>query len=343
MDCNGIQKRLSEYIDGALDEQTARTVEKHISTCKDCKEEYDSLSAVVKALNTLEPMTAPADFLEKIHERMKPRSQVNRLFRKLFVPFKIKIPLQLAAAAVVSILVVLVFNFQKSKLQMVQPYHTYTSPKAAGKVKTDHIGSLYKEATKPPAPAFEENPPMMSENEEDSRAQRFGNQLSGQSRIQTESRSASPMPANAGPSAESGRPIELNLVLKAGGIETEIPSHPAMKAAQMRKNTEAATKEESIDKDRSKRSIEARQENRTQTFLSGMNHILSPLRGKVLSVNYPENANGSGSVLVQIPAKNYASFCEDIGRLTEFNTPPPALSDKGPKTVTLIIKFSSPE
>jgi hypothetical protein len=341
MDCSGIQERLSEYIDGALDEKTAQSVEKHMTTCKGCKEMYASLSAVVKELNALEPMAAPADILEKIHQRMKPRPQVNRFFKKLFFPFKVKIPLQLAAAATVCILVVLVIHLQQSKFQMIQPYKAYQSQRAAEKEKTDHIESLYHVAKKHSAPVSKETPPMISATEKGSAGQRSGIQSSGQGLIQTESRPASPMSPNAGPSAGKSRPIELALVLKTGVMGDASLSRLAMKAAQMRKSDEKLAEKESVNQDGSKRNIEPRQSNRTANFLSSMTHILSPLQGSVLSVDSPKHANGSGSILVQIPAKYYDFFCKDIGRLASFKTPPPALSDKSPETVTLLIKVSS--
>jgi len=65
MECAGVKKLLSEYIDGSLDAQAGAAVKDHVSTCKGCKEELASLSAMVEALGSLEPVKAPADFLEK--------------------------------------------------------------------------------------------------------------------------------------------------------------------------------------------------------------------------------------------------------------------------------------
>jgi hypothetical protein len=343
MDCDEIQERLSEYIDGALDEKTARTIEKHISTCEDCKETYASLSAVVKELNALEPMTAPTDFLEKIHERMEARPKDNRLFKKLFVPFKVKVPLQLAAAAAVSILVILVFNFQKSKFQVIQPYKAYQSERAAEKPKADRIRPLYKEKTKYPAPVFEETPSRMSDSKHGESAQRSIIKPLGRPSIQKKSGFDSAMSAKAGPSAGTGRPIELALVLNTGVMGAASQGHLAIKAAPMRKSIDKSAEKESIDKDRSGKSSEVRQKIQGENFLSGMNRILEPLRGNVLSMDYAEHVGRLESILVQIPSTNYAYFCKDLSRLASFKTPPPALSDKSLKTVNLLINLTYPE
>ena len=150
MDCAAIQELLSEYIDGTLDAKTVQVVERHVSVCEDCKETLASLSAIVEELKTLEPVEPPADFLEKIHQRMEPRFDINRILRKLFVPFKIKIPLQLAAAATASILVVMVLNLQKSEYQKIQPLKAAKSEQLAEKPKSDHPTSEFNRTLSAP-------------------------------------------------------------------------------------------------------------------------------------------------------------------------------------------------
>jgi cell division protein FtsN len=343
MDCAGIQEQLSEYIDGALDETTARTIEKHISTCKDCKETLASLRAVVKDLNTLEQMQAPADFLEKIHRRMEPRSQANRLLRKLFVPFKVKIPLQLAAAVAVSILVVLVFNFQKSKFQMIQPYEASQAQKAAEKSTPDHIKPVYKEEIKHPTPFFKKTPPKVSDSEQRTLAQRSRVQSLAQPPIQKESEPASAMPEKTGPPTGKGRPIDLALVLYTGTMGTASQQHFTIKETPIRKSVKESNEKESMDKNLSAKGIETRQKDQGETFLSRLNHILVPLKGNVLSVNTPKRSGRLESVLVEIPSENYASFCKDLSRLATFKTPPPALADVSLKTVKILISLTYPE
>ena len=343
MDCAGIQERLSEYIDGALDDKTARMVEKHLSTCQDCKETATSLRAVVKELNALEPMPAPVDFLEKIHRRMAPRPQKNRLFRILFIPFKVKIPLQLAAAVAVSLLVVLVFNFQKQSVQMIQPNFAYQSQKAAEKPKTDQIRPLYKKELKNPAPVFKKTPPKITDSEQRLPAQRFVMKSFGQPQTQKEPEPASALPAGTGTSAKTGRPIKLALVLHTDTLGTALQPNLAIKTAPMREMAKKSSEEERIDKDLYARSMETRQKSQNETFLSRLNHILAPLKGDILSVNTSRSSGRFKSVLVEIPSENYESFCKDIIRFASFKTPPPALSAKSPETLKLLINVAYPE
>ena len=137
MECARIKELLSEYIDGTLDAQARAVVENHVATCKSCKEELASLSALVEELGSLEPVKAPEDFLEKIHERMESRFGFDRIVRKLFMPFGIKIPLELAAAATIAILVISVLSIQQTEKQIVQIPKVSTSERIAEKSKED--------------------------------------------------------------------------------------------------------------------------------------------------------------------------------------------------------------
>ena len=164
MDCVAILEILSEYLDGTLDAQTRKVVEKHISVCENCKQEFASILAVVEELGAMEPVKPPEDFLEKIRERMETRSGINKIFRKLFVPFHIKIPLELAAAATVTILVVLVLNIQQTEIQMMKPLTGTTSQSMGQNLKKDLLKPALKKQAEPPATVLEETPPKLSDN-----------------------------------------------------------------------------------------------------------------------------------------------------------------------------------
>ena len=114
MECTRARKILSEYIDGALDRQTAELLEVHLAECKDCGKEHSSLRALINEIGLMDPVEAPKDFLEKINERIDATSRFKGITRFILFPARVKIPLELTALAVTSVLIFLVFN-------MVQP------------------------------------------------------------------------------------------------------------------------------------------------------------------------------------------------------------------------------
>ena len=342
MDCSGIQELLSEYIDGTLDANAVQVVEKHIAACEDCKQTLASLSAMVEELNALEPMKAPADFLEKIHQRMEPRSDFSRLFRKLFVPFKIKIPLQLAAAATASILVVMVLSLQKSEYQKIQPLKASKSEWFTEKSKADHL-TEFRTKPKPPAPVLEEIPRKLSDSEQGMPAQRSRAKTLVQPSIQKESEPSSSVLATSGPFAGKAQPIALAMILKPVVIGGAYAPNIAIQTTPSPEGDKKTIKKERTDKDFSEGKIETKQKNQIDDLLLRMNQIIWPLKGEILTKEYQKQKDRLTSIHVQIPAENYAIFCRELNRLGTFKTPPPALSDQNLETVSLLINFTYPE
>lgn len=115
MRCEEIERLLSEYVDGVLDDSAHTHMDKHLLTCSNCKGKLESLKAVVNQISALPPVYPPADFLDHIHDRIERDSRLQRIFKRLFVPFRIKIPLEFAAATALGILTFLIINTQQIK------------------------------------------------------------------------------------------------------------------------------------------------------------------------------------------------------------------------------------
>ncbi len=110
MKCYDVRKRLSHYIDGMLEDKMRDIIEEHLASCKDCSEELEGLRIAIEGLKGLHEVEVPEDFLERVRERIEQESAVKRFARKLFYPLERKIPLELAAA--VSMVVIVIFLFQ---------------------------------------------------------------------------------------------------------------------------------------------------------------------------------------------------------------------------------------
>ena len=96
MECTKIKELLSEYIDQSLDIKTNEIVKEHLSSCKICSKELAVLENCISNVSSLKQVLAPVDFLQKVHQRIERRFEFERIMRKLFVPAKIKIPLEFA-------------------------------------------------------------------------------------------------------------------------------------------------------------------------------------------------------------------------------------------------------
>lgn len=117
-DCSEIRNLLSEYLDDDLDAKAKALADEHLRTCPACREELDSLKTLVKGLGSIRPVKAPADFLDQLHKRMERPSKLSRLRGWLFHPLRVKIPLQLAGAAVTALIIFSILPLQQSSLKL---------------------------------------------------------------------------------------------------------------------------------------------------------------------------------------------------------------------------------
>jgi hypothetical protein len=106
MDCREIRNRLSEYIDGMLDETEASEIKNHLAHCAGCSEAYGATIKIIEHMGQMESIEEPADFLDKVNARLDRRFSMGGIFRRLFRPWRIKLPLEMAAAAAVIALIV---------------------------------------------------------------------------------------------------------------------------------------------------------------------------------------------------------------------------------------------
>jgi hypothetical protein len=136
MNCEEVKELLSEYLDGVLDPKTKTLVDEHLSACKGCQEELASLKALAHELGSLESIAPPRDFLDQLHERMEQRSPFPKILRALFVPLRLKIPLEFAGAVAMAILVLSLLHIQQGS------YRTAEAPVSLTKERVSEKGAL---------------------------------------------------------------------------------------------------------------------------------------------------------------------------------------------------------
>ena len=342
MECAAILELLSEYIDGTVDVQTRTAVEKHIAVCENCKQTLTSLRAVVEELGALDQVKPPADFLEKIHERMEPRSGFNKILRKLFVPYGIKIPLELAAAATVTILVFFVLNIQQPEFRMMQIPTASKSQRLAEKPKADRITPAFKNEAERPAPVFEEAPAKLSNSKPVLLYQKSIGKTA-RAPIEKEFEASSSMLAKGQvkQKIKKSEAIKLALVLKTGVIGGTYKPGIAMQATPLRESDSSTVEKKSALTDSFERKIDAGEKDHSADLLSSMKHIIDLVKGKILTVEYDRQAEQLKSVYAEIPAKSYESFCKELTNLATFQSPPPDLADKDLETIQVRIRFLS--
>jgi hypothetical protein len=351
MNCGEIKRLLSEYVDETLDTKTKELVEKHLSTCQDCQQEVASLRMLISDLGSMESVAPPKDFLDQLHERMRQRLWLSKALRVLVLPLQVKLPMKLAGAAVMAVLVFAIFQVQKgeygpkieplsheeqvaekedindlkdvSQEEIRKPQIARISVKAEPSHETMEA-ALIQEAKKakamPPVTDHEER--MVKKEEPKSH---LGNGVE-----QVVYRK----PATERPSGK-GRPIEWVLVTK------RIPS-PELYEATTEMET-APTEEGKMRGTLAMRETAAKapleRDKRDDDILPKLKEILERLGGKVVSIEFEERANIPKSVQVEISAEGLDTFQNHLKELGDLESAAISLAGQDQETLSVRIRL----
>jgi Predicted integral membrane protein (DUF2275)/Putative zinc-finger len=115
MNCGEVQKYLADFLDKSLDNERAWAIEDHLAACSRCSEEMASLAECQRLVSGLPAVELPLGFTNRVMARVREAANPPSLWERLFLPLRIKIPLQ--ATAVVLIVVLAAYIYQKEPLQ----------------------------------------------------------------------------------------------------------------------------------------------------------------------------------------------------------------------------------
>jgi len=104
MECTRTQDLLSSYLDGDLSDREQERIAGHIRQCSHCAEEERALRETLSLLRSLPAEAAPPELLKGVKLRIAEKTAVP-LWKKVFLPAHIKIPLEAAAVVLVFLLV----------------------------------------------------------------------------------------------------------------------------------------------------------------------------------------------------------------------------------------------
>jgi len=310
MNCKTIEKYLSVYIDGELEETMRQKVAAHISQCPRCRAKADELKSAAKELSQASKVRAPADFTKRLYERLERPPLWERLLNLLFRPFHIKIPLELATAAALGVLVIFVM------LPAVQEPSVMTDGQMA----------------KAPRTAAETGRPDLE-----------GVKTYSQAPDRREASSVKKTSEKVIRVAWLVRPQAVAPPFEAGGTKrpaadrekTVAPAPEAKPRKMAEKSTGSAVKtKETADSIDSPLSMAA--PSRREQSIDQLKKVVKAINGRMLSIN-KDAAGQPESVRVELPAALYNAFIRRLSMTGDFKTPPPDISPQNKQPIELVI------
>ena len=77
MNCKGLIRELSDYLDGELTVETLTEIQVHLERCKDCRVIVDTTRKTIEIYYNTQPLPLPNDVRERLHQAL-----LNRLGRR---------------------------------------------------------------------------------------------------------------------------------------------------------------------------------------------------------------------------------------------------------------------
>ena len=71
MNCEGVIREISDYIDGALEPAAKLELERHLEHCEDCMVVVDQTKLTVEVFCDSEPVELPVDVKSRLHEALR--------------------------------------------------------------------------------------------------------------------------------------------------------------------------------------------------------------------------------------------------------------------------------
>lgn len=308
MQCDQIQGLLSEYLDHALNDERRGRVDEHLSTCAYCRGELNALQGLVKRLNTLPTIEAPAGLLNRIHARQSSRFDLARAFSLLFVPFRIKLPLELAAVTITAVLIVLLVGIQQKEMPLTDGMAL--APAGAPAEKKDTVKSTTRAAVAETVLDAREEYVPAAVPIQIALLLKKAPRVQASNHPKQERRQAAPVVGRSTPA--------MKLAEQARGGADYAPMASGHAGQVMDKSTARPVEEKA---------------------LVAIRQSVHALGGKILAVEYGQPPIRVRSVTVEIPADEYVAFGAGLSDLGDLTAPLPAL-DRQADSARLIISFA---
>lgn len=120
MVCKDIEQKLPAYLENALSPQEKGLVEEHLALCSQCKKAMEDLEKTEKLIREMDEVEPPPWFTQKIMSRVREEAQQKEsIFRKLFYPFHIKIPIQTLAMVLIAVLAFQIYRVGEPDMKVI--------------------------------------------------------------------------------------------------------------------------------------------------------------------------------------------------------------------------------
>lgn len=330
MKCSKVKDLIDAYIDNNLEPEMMNIVKEHLLTCNDCQDEVTFFEKYQGVIASLEKVAAPDDFLEKVHQRIMEPSRFQQIIRKLFIPVKIKIPLEVAGVLAMAFFVIFFFKSFEPVKREIQ----FT--------KGDRLLRISKKQEKKNGIAVQSKNKHVSLPIE----KRAVNAKSGAKRILKTSKKFK--------TYEIALLITPSVHVKYKSPEVAI-SAKSYKDVMLRGSETSKFEREKMDNTiedtervevlKSKSKIDKKEKDLRDypkyKPIIKIRHLIGSLEGRIINEEYSHDSKLIKSIIMEIPFNNYKVFIDELSRVGRIQKKPSSIGIEETRRIKLKIEFVS--
>jgi cytoskeletal protein RodZ len=122
MTCKEIEDLLPGMIDGALPDTDKKRIEKHLESCVSCRKTLAELRLCDERIKRLEEVEPPPWLKTRIMAQVREEARQKKgIFRKLFFPLHVKVPIQALATVLIAFIAWNVYKTGEPEFRQVVP------------------------------------------------------------------------------------------------------------------------------------------------------------------------------------------------------------------------------
>ena len=152
MKCEEVQSHFSDYLDKTAEAPRAKGIENHLTNCPICSEEFAGLLQCRQLVSGLPEVEPPLGFTMRVMAHVADAASERSLWKRLFMPLKIKVPLQATAVVLVGILSFYIYqraDYDKTSKSTTRQSFVATADKATATAKATAQALPLEQVQKP--------------------------------------------------------------------------------------------------------------------------------------------------------------------------------------------------
>ncbi len=110
MKCSEIEDKLTAYLENFLQNEERNTIEEHCAQCSHCQRSLKDLKQTRNILEKLDELEPPSWLTEKVMAGIYETEEKKGWFQRIFLPLRVKIPIQALAMGLVVVLSVYLYR-----------------------------------------------------------------------------------------------------------------------------------------------------------------------------------------------------------------------------------------